>query len=94
MIGVPILLVTDSRHLEDALDTINFTRGVPANESFPLAEVADAAVEAIKTRGAAMLQYGPSPGFQPLREWLAQWQGVMGRIATALAERTARASAA
>ena len=58
------------------LDTINFTRGVPANESFPLAEVADAAVEAIKSRGPAMLQYGPSPGFQPLREWLAEWQGV------------------
>jgi len=23
-----------------------------------------------------MLQYGPSAGFQPLREWIAQWQGV------------------
>ena len=23
-----------------------------------------------------MLQYGPSLGFQPLREWLAEWQGV------------------
>jgi len=23
-----------------------------------------------------MLQYGPAPGFQPLREWLAQWQHV------------------
>jgi DNA-binding transcriptional MocR family regulator len=23
-----------------------------------------------------MLQYGPSAGFQPLREWLADWQGV------------------
>jgi len=22
------------------------------------------------------LQYGPSLGFQPLREWLAEWQGV------------------
>ncbi|HUR34088.1 MAG TPA: PLP-dependent aminotransferase family protein [Vicinamibacterales bacterium] len=58
------------------MDTINFTRGVPANESFPLDEVASAALDALKTRGTAMLQYGPSPGFQPLREWIAQWQGV------------------
>lgn len=58
------------------MDTINFTRGVPANESFPLAEVADAAIDALKARGPAMLQYGPAAGFQPLREWLAEWQGV------------------
>ncbi len=58
------------------MDTINFTRGVPANESFPLDEVASAAIDALKARGPAMLQYGPSAGFQPLREWIAQWQGV------------------
>ena len=58
------------------MDIINFTRGVPANESFPLDEVAAAAIDALKARGAAMLQYGPSAGFQPLREWIAGWQGV------------------
>ena len=58
------------------MDTINFTRGVPANESFPLDEVASAAMDALKARGPAMLQYGPSAGFQPLREWIAEWQGV------------------
>jgi len=56
--------------------TINFTRGVPANESFPIDEVIDAARAALKTNGPAMLQYGPSAGFLPLREWLANWQGV------------------
>ena len=35
------------------MDTINFTRGVPANESFPLDEVAAAAIDALKERGAA-----------------------------------------
>lgn len=55
---------------------INFTRGVPANESFPIDEVITAAEAALKSTGAAMLQYGPSLGFQPLREWLAEWQGV------------------
>ena len=58
------------------METINFTRGVPANESFPIAEVIEAAGAVLNTHGASMLQYGPSPGFQPLREWLAEWQGV------------------
>jgi DNA-binding transcriptional MocR family regulator len=58
------------------MNTINFTRGVPANESFPLEEVAAAAIDALKARGPAMLQYGPSAGFGPLREWIAGWQGV------------------
>jgi DNA-binding transcriptional MocR family regulator len=55
---------------------INFTRGVPANESFPIDEVIAAAEAALKATGVAMMQYGPSLGFQPLREWLAEWQGV------------------
>jgi DNA-binding transcriptional MocR family regulator len=58
------------------MDTINFTRGVPANESFPIEEVVAAAQAALQAKGAAMLQYGPAPGFQPLREWLAEWQKV------------------
>jgi 2-aminoadipate transaminase len=59
-----------------AMETINFTRGVPANESFPIDEVIDAAGAILKTNGAATLQYGPSLGFKPLREWLAGWLGV------------------
>ncbi len=58
------------------MQTINFTRGVPANESFPLDEIVDAAAAALRTNGTQMLQYGPSSGFGPFREWLADWQGV------------------
>ena len=63
--------------MQTTIDTINFTRGVPANESFPVADVADAAQGALRQHGPAMLQYGPSAGFLPLREWLADWQGVV-----------------
>ena len=59
-----------------ATDIINFTRGVPAVESFPIDEVIEASRAILSTQGAAMLQYGPSRGFQPLREWLAEWQRV------------------
>ena len=58
------------------MDTINFTRGVPANESFPISELIDSATSIFGSKGAAILQYGPSSGFLPLREWLAHWQGV------------------
>jgi 2-aminoadipate transaminase len=55
---------------------INFTRGVPAIESFPVDEVIDAAQAVLKEHGRTVLQYGPSSGFGPMRDWLAQWQGV------------------
>jgi DNA-binding transcriptional MocR family regulator len=58
------------------LEPINFTRGVPANESFPIDEVRAAADAVLKERGAALMQYGPALGFGPLREWIAGWQGV------------------
>jgi 2-aminoadipate transaminase len=58
------------------MGVINFTRGVPATESFPIDEVIAAAETALKRTGVAMLQYGPSLGFQPLREWIAEWQRV------------------
>lgn len=56
--------------------TINFTRGVPANESFPVDELIDAAQAVLKEHAAAVLQYGPALGFLPMRQWLAEWQGV------------------
>jgi 2-aminoadipate transaminase len=58
------------------MNTINFTRGVPANESFPITDLIDAAGSILTANGAAMLQYGPSTAFPPLRDWLAEWQQV------------------
>ncbi len=58
------------------METINFTRGVPANESFPSADLADSAAAVLKLSADAVLQYGPAAGLAQLREWLAQWQGV------------------
>ena len=58
------------------LKPIFFTRGVPAVESFPIAEVIESAIAVLKEHGPAILQYGPSTGFPPFREWLAEWKGV------------------
>ena len=51
--------------------TINFTRGVPASESFPAAQLASAAENALRKHSSTILQYGPASGFLPMREWLA-----------------------
>ncbi len=58
-----------------APEAIVFTRGVPATESFPKEEMATAARDAIRAHGDTILQYGSAFGFQPLREWLAEWHG-------------------
>ena len=57
-------------------ETINFTRGVPANESFPIAELSECAAAVLAQNGDAILQYGPSAGLALLRGWLAEWQKV------------------
>lgn len=57
--------------------TINFTRGVPADESFPLEQVAECAAAVLTgPHGTLAMQYGKSSGFDPLREWLAARHGV------------------
>ena len=58
------------------LAPINFTRGVPATESFPIDELIEASEAALRQHGKVMLQYGPSLGLLPLREWIAEWKGV------------------
>ena len=55
---------------------INFTRGVPATESFPVDDMITASEAALRNHGSVILQYGKAYGFMPLREWLAEWRGV------------------
>jgi DNA-binding transcriptional MocR family regulator len=55
------------------MNPINFTRGVPAPESFPIQELVDASAAVFRSHGPEMLQYGPARGFEPLRRWLAEW---------------------
>jgi 2-aminoadipate transaminase len=55
---------------------ILFNRGIPAAESFGVDNVLRAARDVLGEHGPALMQYGPSTGFAPLREWLAAWQGV------------------
>ncbi len=55
---------------------ISFARGVPAPECLPVDELADCARAALERDGHTILSYGPSPGYAPLREWIAARHGV------------------
>lgn len=63
------------------MTTISFARGVPAPECLPVEELADCARAALERDGRTILSYGPSPGYGPLREWIAARHGVdPGRV--------------
>jgi DNA-binding transcriptional MocR family regulator len=55
---------------------ISFARGIPAPECLPVVELAECAKAALERDGRTILSYGPSPGYAPLREWLADRHGV------------------
>ncbi len=52
-------------------EIISFAGGLPAPELFPVDAVKAAADEVLTKNGREALQYGPSEGFPPLREWIA-----------------------
>jgi DNA-binding transcriptional MocR family regulator len=63
------------------VDTISFARGVPAPECLPVDDLADCARAALERDGRTILSYGPSPGYAPLRQWIADRHGVdPGRV--------------
>ncbi len=59
-------------------DIISFAGGLPAPEVFPVAEVAAAAQRVLAEHGPEALQYGPTEGYQPLRELLVRHMGRYG----------------
>ena len=59
-----------------AQQIISLTRGVPAIETFPTEALIECAGEALRRDSSVILQYGRSPGYAPLREWLAERYGV------------------
>lgn len=61
-------------------DVISFAGGLPNPSSFPIDAIKQAVVNVLETDGASALQYAPSEGYRPLREWIAsryQKKGLM-----------------
>lgn len=51
---------------------INLTRGVPPAEAFPTDDLIRCGEMAMRRDPDVLLQYGTSPGYAPLRQWLGQ----------------------
>ena len=53
-------------------EVISFAGGMPAPEAFPIREVREACNYILKEMGPQALQYGPTEGYPPLKEYLAE----------------------
>ena len=63
-------------------DIISFAGGLPAPELFPVEAVRAAASTVLEQNGPDALQYGPSEGYMPLRDWIAEEVRQRGIAAT------------
>ena len=54
-------------------DVISFAGGLPAPEMFPIRAFEEAARYLLPREGEIMLQYSPTEGFPPLKEFLAEY---------------------
>ena len=60
-------------------DILSFAGGLPAPELFPAGDLAEHARALLEEEGVRALQYAPTEGYLPLREWIAnRMNGVWG----------------
>ena len=52
-------------------EVISFAGGLPSPAAFPVAEIRAAADRILRDTPTAALQYSPTEGYLPLREWIA-----------------------
>lgn len=53
-------------------DVISFAGGLPSPEGFPITQLAKAYETVFATQPKTALQYGPTEGYRPLREWIVE----------------------
>jgi 2-aminoadipate transaminase len=59
-------------------DVISFAGGLPAPQTFPLDRIRDACTDVLARAGTRALQYAPTEGLAPLREWIAERHSAPG----------------
>lgn len=63
-------------------DIISFAGGLPSPETFPVEHMKAAFDKVLSQQGKIALQYGPSDGYAPLREWIADSLSIPGSVIT------------
>lgn len=71
--GFSSQVISQILQLTQQPDIISFAGGMPSADAFPIDELAELAEQAIAEHRTAVLQYGVTEGFYPLREWIAGW---------------------
>jgi 2-aminoadipate transaminase len=72
MAGVQASAIREILKVTERPDVLSFAGGLPAPEAFPAEELAHAHAEVFARDAAAALQYGPTEGHGPLRDWVAE----------------------
>jgi len=63
-------------------EVISFAGGLPAPEVFPVARFQEACQRVLATQPTTALQYGPTEGYRPLREFIVAQMARYGIVAT------------
>jgi 2-aminoadipate transaminase len=70
--------IRDLLKVTEQPEMISFAGGLPAPECFPTEELTAAAERVLIERPLAALQYGPTEGYRPLREFVTSLMGERG----------------
>jgi 2-aminoadipate transaminase len=68
---MPVSAIRELLKVTEHPEITSFAGGLPAPELFPVAEIAEAHADVLRDEGPAALQYSPSEGWRPLRDWIA-----------------------
>lgn len=64
-------------------EVISFAGGLPSPATFPVDRIQQACDTILTTAPSPALQYGPTEGYLPLREWIARNHSVGGHVVSA-----------
>lgn len=76
----PLIAELESSAIRDLLaltrrpGMVSLAGGLPAAETFPVAELAEVTARLLTERPGLALQYGPTEGYDPLRDWIARYE--------------------
>lgn len=83
MNAIPKSFIREILKVTQQPDVISFAGGLPNRRFFPVDAIARAADEVLRGTDASALQYSTTPGYEPLREFVAQRYRDKGLAASA-----------
>ena len=71
-LGASSSVIREILKVTERPDVISFAGGLPSPEGFPITQLAKAYETVFATQPKTALQYGPTEGYRPLREWVVE----------------------